>query len=142
MTCSFPIYYSVIAALLGLVAGIVSFHLIRAKKPAKSIITAVVIAVVLIGLLAPGLALDRITMSDSYIEQDVGFWFAPTTRFRFADIAAIHIGMVKDAKYRDRKAWFIRYRDGRIEKFRPGTLWEINEADIVKQLKSAKVVFY
>ena len=65
----------------------------------------------LIGLLAPGLALDRITISDSYIEQDVGFWFAPTTRFRFADIAAIHIGMVKDAEYRDRKAWFIRYRD-------------------------------
>ena len=141
MTCSFPIYYSVIAALLGLVAGIVAFRLICARKPAKSITTAVVIAVVFIGLLAPGLALNRITMSDSYIEQDVGFWFVPT-RFYFADISAIHIGMVKDAKCRDRKAWFIHYRDGRIEKFRPGTLWELNEADIVKQLKSAKVVFY
>jgi len=141
MTYSFPIYYSVIAALLGLVSGIVAFRLIRARKPAKSIMTAIIIAVVLMGIFAPGLALDRITISDSYIEQNVGFWFAPSTQFHFANIAAIHIGIVKDAKYRDRKAWFIQYRDGHVEKFRPGTLWELNEADIVKHLKSAKVVF-
>ena len=137
-----PIYYSVIAALVGLVASIVAFHLIRAGKPVKSIVTALFIAVIFLGGLTPMFFLGRISINNSIVEQRVGYWFAPTTtRFRLADISAVHIGVVKDAKYRDRKAWFIHYKDGHIEKFRPSTLWDLNEADIIKHFQSANVSF-
>jgi len=142
MTYSLPIYYPITAALIGLVASIVALHFIRNGKPVKSIAIALFIAVIFLGGLAPMGFLDRITISNSIIEQKVGYWFAPTiTRFRFADISAVHIGAVKDAKYRDRKAWLIYFKDGHMQKYRPSTLWDLNEADIVKHFQSANISF-
>jgi len=137
MVYSFPWYVPGIATAIAVLAAGIGALLFWKSKPPALIFTAVAVAALAGGLIAPMLALDRVVLSDEKLEQTTGFWFAPTVKgFRLADVDSITIGTARDAKGREYEVWNVRLTGGQLKEIDPGDLWEMNDLDIIQRLEA------
>jgi hypothetical protein len=137
----FPGHLVLLVALGALVAGGVSFLGYRNNWGARVTGVSALIAIFAGLLIAPSMAVDRVTVTPTEIEQKTGFWFAQTVKgFKYADVASIEIGEQIGRKRRQ-VVWNVHRKDGRVNVVDPGDLWEMNSSQIVPLLEQYGVTF-
>jgi hypothetical protein len=137
----FPGQYVLLVALGALVAAGVAFLGHQNQWGARVTGTAALIAIFAGTLIAPSMAMDRVTMTSTEIEQKTGFWFAQRVKgFKYADVASIHIGE-RISRRRRQAIWNVRRKDGSLQVIDPGDLWEMNTKRIVPLLEQHGVTF-
>jgi len=123
-----PILAAVVLAGLGLLA-------ILKRWPLRIPLVTFGLAVFFGGLMAPAMWMDRVVLDEEKLEQTTGFWWSPTVKgFRLAEAKFVQIVTRRDIKNRKYEAWVVEMKDGRVEEFDPGDLWERNGKDITDQL--------
>lgn len=94
------------------------------------------------GFVVPQLWMDRVTITDRAINQDMGFWFARRPRgFEFENIDRVEIRHERLPSYEVARVWRAHYRDGSSKAATPGTLWSENEPLIRAELEERGVRF-
>lgn len=137
----FPGHYILLVLLGALVAGGVSFLGYRNNWGARVTGVSALIAIFAGLLIAPSMAVDRVTVTPTEIEQKTGFWFAQTVKgFKYADVASIEIGE-RISRRRRQVVWNVHRKDGSHSVIDPGDLWEMNSGRIVPLLEQYGVTF-
>jgi len=130
MTYEFPIYLSVIPILIGLIIFVISYYVFRSSRAGGAILG--VFGLFIVVVFGPILFMDKVTVDETGISQETGFWFDRTQKgILFKDITSLTITTDNDRKGREYIVWVAEYKSGAIKKVDPGDLWEINDDNIV-----------
>lgn len=132
------LFLVVLGALAAAAVAVVGYRLSWAPRITG---TSALIAIFAGLLIAPSMAVDRVTVTSTGIEQRTGLWFAQTQKgFKYADVASIQIGE-RRGRRRTEMIWNVRHKDGSLSVLDPGDLWEMNSNQIVPQLERYGVTF-
>lgn len=141
MTYTFPLYIPVLVGLAALAIAALGVVLYRRSGSRPVLFACLGVATFLGGIIAPGIALDRVVLDDEKLEQLSGFWFARTTRgFYLADVSSITIRNERDRRNNWHEVWHIAYRDSTMSRVDPGDLWQTNGPDISRRLRTRGIV--
>lgn len=135
---AFVLFLVVLGVLAAAAVAVVGYRLSWAPRITG---TSALIAIFAGLLIAPSMAMDRVTVTSTGIEQRTGFWFAQSQKgFKYADVASIQIGE-QFSRRRRQMVWNIHHRDGSVSVLDPGDLWEMNSNQIVPLLERYGVTF-
>lgn len=137
----FPGHYILLAVLGAIVAVVVAFLSHQNQWGARVTGTSALIAIFAGLLIAPSMAVDRVTVTATEIEQRTGFWFAQRVKgFKYAEVESVNI-TEQITRRRKQAIWNVRRKDGSTHVIDPGDLWEMNTGQIVPLLERYGVSF-
>lgn len=137
MVYNFPNYLVAIPIALAVVTGSFGVLLCWKRGPWLAIVLCFSFSILSGGVIAPGLAADRVVIDNEVLEQTTGFWFAPTKKgFLLTEVLSISIQKKKDMKNRIHEVWVATTKTGQVVEIDPGDLWVWNGEDIATRLRA------
>lgn len=136
MVYTFPSHFPMYAYIVAAVAAIAGVAILVMRRQVVIAVIAFGVALLAGGLVGPMLAMDRVVLDDTKLEQTTGFWFSPTVKgFKLADAKKVEVVSETDLRGRVQEKWLVTSKTGRVQELDPGDLWEVNGDDILTRLR-------
>ena len=123
---------------IGGVALLTGFILLRWSIDRIYKILPFVFAIVALGIGAPSMHQDMIEITSDSFYLRTGFWWSPTEhQFAFKDAQTVDVIVIPDLKGRQKDHLHVKLKNGTFAIIPMGTLFRLNQGDILKAVADA-----